>query len=115
MIQAYQIRPRPGSYLRGKPVRNERYLAFIRRFACAACGSARLVEAAHFGPHGLGQKAPDADALPLCIHCHRLDGDSLHNVGPEQFASDHALNVPKLIARYNAAWIAYQLRRDGVQ
>jgi len=96
-------------------VRNSRYLAFLRRFGCCACGSTRQVEAAHTGPHGLGQKSPDLSTIPLCVHCHQLDADSLHNLGPEQFASDHALDVPALIARYNAAWIAFQLRREGVK
>lgn len=87
-MMAYQVRPRPNSYRREKPARNEAYLAFLRRLPCAACGSARLVEAAHTGPHGLGQKSADVDAIPLCFHCHRGDADSLHNVGPERFASE---------------------------
>jgi hypothetical protein len=114
-MMAFQVRPRPGSYTREKPARNERYLMFIRRHGCCACGSTRNVEAAHTGPHGLGQKSADAATIPLCFHCHRGDVDSLHNVGPEQFARDHALNVPQLIAGYQAAFIAFQIRREGAK
>jgi hypothetical protein len=77
-------------------------LRFIRRFACCACGSTRAVEAAHIGPHGLGQKASDLSALPLCEACHRTGPQSLHRVGPVEFQRIHERNFARLIQWFNA-------------
>ena len=40
-----------------KPQRSRSYLASIRTQPCLVCGSTRWIEAAHTGPHGLGQKS----------------------------------------------------------
>jgi len=52
------------------------YLREIRSRPCLLCGSTRAVEAHHEGPRGLGKKAPDWLAVPLCRECHaaRHDG-----------------------------------------
>ena len=91
-MEAFEIQRRP-IYRAGKPVRDERYLAFLRKLCCIACGSFRSVEAAHFGPHGIGQKASDLDALPLCRKCHRTGPRSYHVLGARRFVEVHALNV----------------------
>jgi hypothetical protein len=74
-------------------VRDCKYLAFIRKLCCCVCGSWRFVEAAHFGSRGLGQKASDLDALPLCLRCHRTGPKSYHTLGARRFVEVHKLNV----------------------
>ena len=75
MRQAYQIHPRPLLRL-CKPVRDAKYKRWVKRFACAACGSCRLVDPAHTGMHGLGSKSSDFSVIPLCRACHEaFDAD----------------------------------------
>lgn len=48
------------------------HLAIIRALACARCGKAGPNEAHHPRDFtGMGRKAPDRDAFPLCGRCHR--------------------------------------------
>jgi hypothetical protein len=63
-----------------KPMRDRRYLAWIRTLPCVVCGSTRRIEASHTGPHGLGQKSPDSSAIPLCYRHHRTGPDSYHRL-----------------------------------
>jgi hypothetical protein len=79
-----------------KPVRDRFYLAFLKRFPCVACGSCRLVDAAHFGPHGVATKASDLDALPLCRKCH----EEYHRSAVE-FAQSKGIDVPALQEFFN--------------
>ena len=85
-----------------KPVRNPTYLRWIRSLPCAVCRTTRGVEAAHTGPHGLGQKSSDLSAIPLCARHHRTGNDSYHKLGPRKFAEAHRLNVPAIVARLSA-------------
>ena len=85
-----------------KPVRNPEYLKWIRTLPCAVCRATRGVEAAHTGPHGLGQKSSDLSAIPLCARHHRTGPDSYHKLGPRKFAEVHRLNIPALVARLSA-------------
>ena len=82
--------------------RNPKYLAWIRTQACVVCGARRGVEAAHTGPHGLGQKAPDTSAIPLCVVHHRTGNDSYHRLGPRKFSEKHNLDIPAIVRRLNA-------------
>ena len=82
-----------------KPVRNPAYLRWIRSLPCSVCRTTRSVEAAHTGPHGLGQKSPDLSAVPLCGRHHRTGNDSYHRLGPRKFAEVHELNIPAIVAR----------------
>ena len=84
-----------------KPVRNPRYLAWIRTQRCLVCGSTRWIEAAHTGPHGLGQKSPDTSAVPLCARHHRTGNDSYHRLGPRKFAETHNLDLAAIVHRLN--------------
>jgi len=59
-------------------------------------------EAAHTGPHGLGQKSSDLSAIPLCARHHRTGPDSYHKLGPRKFAEAHRLNVSAIVARLRA-------------
>jgi hypothetical protein len=85
-----------------KPVRHPGYLAWIRTLPCAVCRATRGVEAAHTGPHGLGQKSSDWSAIPLCARHHRTGADSYHKLGPRKFSEVHHLNIPAMVARLSA-------------
>lgn len=74
------LRPMPCSCVREygwspKPMerwRNVKYLAFVRCLPCSVpeC-TGGPIEAAHFGPRGLGRKVHDCLAIPLCREHHR--------------------------------------------
>jgi hypothetical protein len=64
-----------------KPRRDSRYLQWIWTLPCSVCRITRNIEAAHTGPHGLGQKSPDSTAIPLCARHHRIANDCYHNSG----------------------------------
>jgi hypothetical protein len=54
--------------------RSPKYLAWVRTLPCCVCGG--LAEAAHHligvgGQGGMGTKAPDSHAMPVCSTCHR--------------------------------------------
>lgn len=91
-VSAFDITPRP-IYNPVKPARDEKFKAFVRKLCCVVCGSYRLVEAAHFGPHGIGQKSCDYTCLPLCLRCHRTGPKSYHTLGARRFVEVHRLNV----------------------
>jgi hypothetical protein len=85
-----------------KPRRDLKHLQWIRTLPCVVCGSTRYVEAAHTGPHGLGQKSADSTAIPLCIRHHRTGNDSYHKLGPRQFAEAHQLEISEILNALNA-------------
>ena len=85
-----------------QPVRNPRYLQWIRTLPCSVCRTTRAVEAAHTGPHGLSQKSSDLSAIPLCARHHRTGADSYHRLGPRRFAEVHQLNTSTIVARLSA-------------
>ena len=85
-----------------KPRRDSRYLQWIRTLPCAVCRTTRNIEAAHTGGHGLGQKAPDSTAIPLCVTHHRTANDCYHKLGPRKFAEVHKLNIAGIVAGLNA-------------
>jgi hypothetical protein len=85
-----------------KPVRNPGYLQWIRTLPCSVCYTIRQVEAAHTGPHGIGQKSSDLSAIPLCRKHHRTGDDSYHELGPRRFAEVHRLNIRAIVARLSA-------------
>jgi len=82
-----------------KPARNPEYLKWIRTLPCAVCRTQRGVEAAHTGPHGLGQKSSDLSAIPLCAQHHRTGPNSYHKLGPRKFAEAHQFNIAVVVAR----------------
>jgi hypothetical protein len=103
MQQAFQIAPGP-IYQREQPERNPAYRKFLRSFPRIVCGKSRWIEAAHFGPHSLGQRASDTDCLPLCWTDHRGGNRSYHKLGPVRFARVHQIDPPELIAFFNHLW-----------
>ena len=83
-------------YYPSPPRRDPHFLRFVRNLPCIVCGTRRRVEAAHFGPRGLGQKADDRRTLPLCLNHHRTGSDSYHRLGPLKFSEHHHLDVNTL-------------------
>ena len=53
------------------PNRVPAYLAWVRTLPCSVCPARAPSEASHHGPRGIGQKASDLRAIPLCSVCHR--------------------------------------------
>jgi hypothetical protein len=85
-----------------KPIRDRWYLAWIRTQPCCVSRcQAHYIEAAHVGPHGLGQKASDRSTIPLCIRHHRTGDDSYHRLGPRKFARVHNLDIADIVRRLN--------------
>ena len=85
-----------------QPVRSPGYLEWIRTLPCSVCHRTPGIEAAHTGPHGLGQKSSDLSAIPLCASHHRSGDDSYHKLGPRKFAEVHQLNIRAIVARLSA-------------
>ena len=103
---AHQIRPRPLS--REKPVRDPKYRAFLKRQPCEMCGFRRKVEVAHTGRKGkgLGLKACDLDAIPLCAACHRSNQESYHAIGNERlWRALHGVDLPAVRERLRAKFL----------
>jgi hypothetical protein len=91
-----------------KPSRHSDYLRFVRRQPCLICAATYGVESAHTGGRGLGQKADDRFALPLCLHHHRTGPESHHKLG-KRFWSFHGLDRVELIGQMQAL---FQQDRD---
>lgn len=85
-----------------QPRRDSKYLQWIRSLPCSVCHATRNIEAAHTGPHGLGQKSPDSTAIPLCASHHRTGNDCYHKLGPRKFAQVHNLDISRIVAGLNA-------------
>lgn len=85
-----------------KPERDPQYLKFIRSLFCMVCSRQWGIEAAHFGPHGIGQKASDLDTLPLCHRCHRTGPRSYHQLGERVFCEVHQIDPKRWIELLNA-------------
>ena len=57
--------------------RSKRFLSFVRSLPCSVAGCAsQEIEAAHFGPRGVGTKVHDFLAVPLCSRHHREHHDN---------------------------------------
>lgn len=86
-----------------KPVRDPKYLAWIRSLPCTVPGCrASYIEAAHTGPHGMAQKSSDYSTIPLCGRHHRRGNDSYHALGPARFQQHHKLEIAELVERLNS-------------
>ncbi len=55
-------------------LRSDAYLAFIRTHRCLTCSKSETVVAHHESLHqsGIGMKASDSQAVPLCVYCHHM-------------------------------------------
>jgi hypothetical protein len=110
-LRQYLAREVLGKTLRKPPQREKRgperdvaYLAWIRTKPCEVCKCEGRSEAAHTGDHGLGQKAPDLNAIPLCATCHRIGSQSYHRLGRRAFERTHGVSCAQVVARLNAKW-----------
>ena len=102
-IPKKRLRPRRG------PVRDAKYLAWIRTQPCATeVVHFGRIEAAHVGPRGLSQKCSDREAIPLCSWHHRFGQLSYHRIG-KRFWKVHNLDREQLIADLNRR---YDFNRD---
>lgn len=88
-----------------RPGRDSKYLKWIRTLPCANCGLEYSVEAAHtraLGPRGMGRKAADRSAIPLCTVCHTGANDSYHQLTPEwRWADYYGIELRALVERLN--------------
>jgi len=84
-----------------KPARSPEYRRFIRSLPCLACGTIYGIEAAHSGPHGIGQRSSDFSCIPLCRKHHRTGSDSYHALG-RKFGEYHKIDIPAIVKRLNA-------------
>jgi len=97
------LRKPPAKERRG-PVRDAAYLQWIRTLPCEACSAEGQSEASHTGDRGLGQKAPDTDAIPLCAACHRTGQQAYHRLGKAAFERAHGVSCAEVLARLQAEW-----------
>lgn len=86
------------------PARDAKYRYWIRTLPCAACGVEQNIEAAHTGPHGLGQKASDYSCIPLCIAHHRGGNEALDKIGRVAFEQRFEQDIEVLVRRLNRLW-----------
>lgn len=100
----YVRRPRQRRRLYRGPARDESYKAWIRRQPCC-CGCGRgPCDAAHTGPHGLGQKAADTTCIPLWWTCHAL----MHRIGQEEFERRNGICIEYIIEGLNIQFSSAQ-------
>jgi hypothetical protein len=86
-------------YIQAPPIRDESYKRWVRSWPCLVCARRGGVEAAHTGPHGIGQKALDLQTVPLCRQHH----DDLHR-GVLDLQERHGIKIPDAVAMFNAIW-----------
>lgn len=109
-----------------QPERDPKYLAFVRSLNCIPCileqhgVFGRLVlgdpmtlmfalivrtteqsQACHMGPHGIGQKASDYTAIPMCAKHHEQIGSSVNKL--EVLGINYAALVAKLREAFEAS------------
>lgn len=97
-----------------EPFESAAYRAWIRTQECVVCAKLRafgvrlvfsgltafgIVECAHVGDRGKGQKCSDLETISLCDWHHRLAPDSHHVLGT-RFWMHHNLNRGELIERF---------------
>lgn len=100
------VQPKPGRQ------RDAKYLKWIRTQPCLAHGvhAAVRIEAHHIheiGQKGMGTKAPDRRAIPLCPIAHRLYHEDLR----ADFESYYGLDLEAEILRLNREFDALYPRR----
>lgn len=75
--------------------RSPAHRAWIRGFACSACGSTTAIECAHVRvgtDGGIGIKPSDKWTVSLCRDCHSRQ----HQIGEESFEREHGINLKAL-------------------
>ena len=75
--------------------RSPAHRAWIRGFACSACGSTTAIECAHVRvgtDGGTGIKPSDKWTVSLCKDCHTRQ----HQIGEPSFEAEHKINLREL-------------------
>lgn len=86
MIRTTRTKPRrkgkPTPRIKPKRGEDLEHLNRVRELPCCICGM-EPSEAHHIrdGQVGMGQKASDYEAIPLCFICHRVGPYSIHHMG----------------------------------
>jgi len=101
----------PRLYRPEKPVLDVKYRSYIRSLKCCVPNCRRgYIEAAHTGPHGIGQKSSDRSCIPLCAWHHRTGPNSLHQLGPVKFQEHHKVSISVQVEALN---IFYRENLEG--
>ncbi|MDB5445664.1 MAG: hypothetical protein JWQ97_981 [Phenylobacterium sp.] len=96
-------------------VRDNGYLAYLRRQPCEACGAGHRVEAAHirsgyaeagWPPTGMQVKPSDFRALSLCASCHREGPDAQHRGNERLWWQARGIYPPERCAQVRADFLA---------
>jgi hypothetical protein len=90
VIQPFQVAPGQ-IYQREILVRDDKYRRYVKQFPCVGCRRTWMIDPAHCGPHGTGQKASDLTCIPLCRKCHRE-----FDANPVKFVESRRLDIPAL-------------------
>ena len=61
-------------------------------------------EAAHTGPHALGQKSSDFTAVPLCVRHHREGPRALDKIGRPKFEKIYKVSIEETVKEMNQTW-----------
>jgi hypothetical protein len=75
--------------------RSPAHRAWIRGFACCACGTTTAIECAHVRvgtDGGTGIKPSDRWTVSLCRDCHTRQ----HQIGEQAFEAEHKINMREL-------------------
>lgn len=80
-----------------RPTRSAAYRAFVRRLPCSVCSRTWGIECCHTGDHGLSQKSPDTDCIPLCFIHHKDSRVGLDGIGRAAFEELHGVSVARII------------------
>jgi len=116
-VKRKRTKPRRG------PLRDPKYLAWIRTLPCVCCfiflhgwsrreyfgrrNMAGSSEAAHVGPRGIAQKCSDLEAIPLCGFHHRT-GPFAHHRLQKRFWAYWEINRDEFIAELKARFMKEQ-------
>ena len=79
--------------------RSPAHRAWVRGFACSACGSTTAIECAHVRngtDGGTGLKPRDIWCISLCRYCH----SEQHQIGEPEFERRHSINMKALAEEF---------------
>jgi hypothetical protein len=80
----------PAPRIKPGRIEDPAHLAAVRALPCLACEIGGTTQTTQTEAHhirdgqGMGQKAGDHEAIPLCAHCHRTGWNAFH-AGPGMF------------------------------
>lgn len=88
---------------KNKPIRDKKYIEFVRSLPCCVCGYPPPTDPHHYqqkGQGGTGTKVSDYQAVPLCHHHHV----EYHNIGRQSFIIKHEVDFEALMERMNKCY-----------